>query len=222
MNDADDIARKPRTAVREGEVAGGSLRFRYREAGKGDAVLCLGGSVGFSPMRERLAERRRVVELMLPDAGLGANAAMVPAVSAAIAALGIDRFDLMAAGDGAALALLMALERPQDLRALALLGPMLFASNGQPGAGIAEEFLGRLGGLKVPSLAVFGTRDAVSPVEAARHYRERISACNLVFVYDAGHAMEEERPEAVAALIADFFERHDLFLVRSESDLIYP
>ena len=57
---------------------------------------------------------------------------------------------------------------------------------------------------------------------AARRYREHIPDCNLVFVYDAGQAMAEERPEAVASLVLDFLERHNLFLVRRESDLIFP
>jgi pimeloyl-ACP methyl ester carboxylesterase len=69
---------------------------------------------------------------------------------------------------------------------------------------------------------VFATAYAVSPVEAARHYKTRMPGCNLVYVYDAGSRMTEERPEAVASLIADFLERHDLFLVRRESDVIHP
>jgi hypothetical protein len=43
-----------------------------------------------------------------------------------------------------------------------------------------------------------------------------------MLVYDSDHDMEIERPEAIASLVLDFLERHDLFLVRRESDLIFP
>jgi pimeloyl-ACP methyl ester carboxylesterase len=222
MSAANEKAAAPHVTVSDGEVAGGGLRFRYREAGSGPVLICLGGAEHRSPMRALLAMRYRVVELLLPEAPSRPAPAMRRAISDAVAALGIARFDLIAQGAGAALALLLALDRPETVSALVLLGPTAMASNGAPAAGADEELISRFGELKVPSLAVFGTKDPLAPVEAGRHYRARIPACNLVFVYDAGQAMEEERPEAVAALLLDFLERHDLFLVRRDSDLIYP
>jgi pimeloyl-ACP methyl ester carboxylesterase len=222
MSGTDEKAAAPHVTVSDGEVAGGGLCFRYREAGSGPALICLDGAERRSPMRTLLAERHRVVELFLPAASWRPTPAMPNAISEAIAALGIARFDLVARGAGAAIALLLALERPESMGALVLLGPTAMASNGAPAGGADEELINRLGQLKVPSLAAFGTKDPFAPVEAGRHYRARIPACNLVFVYDAGQAMEEERPEAVAALLLDFLERHELFLVRRDSDLIYP
>jgi pimeloyl-ACP methyl ester carboxylesterase len=222
MSGADEKAAAPHVTVSEGEVAGGGLRFHYREVGSGPVLVCLDGAERRSSMRTLLAERHRVVELFLPHAASLPTSALRHAVSDAIAALGIARFDLIAQSAGAALALLLALDCPESVSALVVLGPTAMASNGAPAGGADEELIGRLGELKVPSLAVFGTKDPLAPVEAGRHYRARIPACNLVFVYDAGQAMEEERPEAVAALLLDFLERHDLFLVRRDSDLIYP
>jgi pimeloyl-ACP methyl ester carboxylesterase len=135
---------------------------------------------------------------------------------------GLERSDLLAHGPHATAALRLALEQPQAVRTLVLLAPRTIGRDGAPGDGADAALLERLPGVAVPSLAVFGTRDASAPPEAARHYRERIPGCNLVFVYDAGAAMMEERPEAVASLVLDFLERHDLFLVRRESDLIFP
>jgi pimeloyl-ACP methyl ester carboxylesterase len=213
MNDASE-----RAVMKEGEVFGGGQRFRYREAGTGSALVCLGGGQQRSPMHALLAERYRVVELLLPEiASLSRHA-----IGEALAALGIERFDLVAHGSSAAPALQLALEKPEAVSALALLGPTLIASNGEATHGADEVLAGRLGQLKTPILAVFGTKDTVAPAEAGRHYRARIPACNLVFVYDAGHAMEEERPEAVAALLFDFLERHEQFLVSRDSGLIYP
>ena len=211
-----DVASKA-VAMRESEIAGGGQRFRYREAGTGPVLLCLGGADRLSPMRALLAERHRVVELFLPDKPPSSRA-----IIEAVAALGIARFDLVATGGVDALGLSLALENPETVGALVLLGPTAIARHGEITCGADEALIGRLGALKVPSLAVFGTEDDVAPVEAGRHYRARIPGCNLVFLYDAGHAMEEGRPEALAALLLDFLERHDLFLVRRESDLIFP
>lgn len=222
MTVAEEKAAKPRVTIRTGEVMGGGLRFYYREAGAGPVVLCIGGGESFSPMRELLAERYRVIEFQLPDAMLPASPVTASAIGEAVAALGIERFDLLAHGAGAAVALGVALEHPTDVRALVLLGPTAIRSDGQAASDADAALVSRLGELKIPNLVVFGTKDPIAPAEAGRHYRSRIPTCNLMFVYDAGHAMEVERPEAVAALVFDFLERHDLFLVRRDSDLIYP
>jgi pimeloyl-ACP methyl ester carboxylesterase len=183
-----------------------------REAGDGEPLLCLGDIA--QGARALLSERRRLITLEPPKDA--------QAIAASLIALGIDRFDLLGQGASASLALRLALERPNSVRALVLLGPTAMARDGAPADGADATLLDRLGEIAVPSLALFGTRDALAPPETARHYRERIPACNLVFVYDASHAMAAERPEAVASLVLDFLERHDLFLVRRESDLIYP
>lgn len=191
-------------------IAAAGRTFRCREDGSGEALVWLGGAA-WSRTQALLAARHRVVAL--EPAGPAA------AVAAAAAALGIAQFDLVGEGAAAGDALRLALELPQAVRALVLLGPTIFARDG---SAADAALVGRLGELKPASLALFGTVDARAPVEAARHYRVRMPGCNLVFVYDAGHAMAEERPEAVAALVLDFLERHDLFLVRRESDLIHP
>ena len=37
--------------------------------------------------------------------------------------------------------------------------------------------------------------------------------CHLVFVYDAGHAISTDRPEAFTEVVADFLERHEAFVI---------
>jgi pimeloyl-ACP methyl ester carboxylesterase len=203
---------EPTIAIRSGELAGG---LRYREAGAGTPVLCLGGGERLSPMRERLVARHRVIELLTP-------ALPVPAIDQTITALGLERFDLIAHGAHATLALPLALERPKDVRALVLLAPTMLTLDGRCADDAHAAIVNRLSELKLPMLACFGTRDAIAPVETARHYRSHMPGCNLMLVYDSGHDMEIERPEAIASLVLDFLERHDLFLVRRESDLIFP
>jgi hypothetical protein len=43
-----------------------------------------------------------------------------------------------------------------------------------------------------------------------------------MFVYDAGPAIGAERPEALAFIALEFFERRDLFLVSRESGIVFP
>jgi len=129
-----------------------------------------------------------------------------------------ERFGVIAASDAAAAALALALERPEAVTALILVGPCLIGADGRA---TDETLVARLGGLKIPLLTIFGTKDRAAPPEAGRHYRERLATCNIMFVYDAGAAMADERPEAVAELAIDFLHRGDAFLVRQISDLLY-
>lgn len=131
---------------------------------------------------------------------------------------GGERFGVLADSDSAAAALALALDRPAAVTALILVGPRLIGADGRAAD---DALIARLGELKVPLLAIFGTKDQSAPPEAGRHYRERLANSNVVFIYDAGAAMADERPEAVAELAVDFLHRGDTFLVRQTSDLLY-
>jgi len=80
----------------------------------------------------------------------------------------------------------------------------------------------RVADLDVPVLALFGTEDRMIPPELAHLYREAMQNCHLVMVYDAAHAIDADRPEAVASVVDDFLDRHEMFLVRQKSGLIHP
>jgi pimeloyl-ACP methyl ester carboxylesterase len=138
-----------------------------------------------------------------------------------MATRGAARFSLVAEGDQAGLALLLALDHPQAVSSVILIAPTLITAQGRAAAPADEALVARLATLQAPLLALFGTKDTLAPPEAGRHYRDRLASCNVVFVYDAGHAMADERPEAVGELVTDFLHRRDLFLVRQESDLLY-
>jgi hypothetical protein len=43
-----------------------------------------------------------------------------------------------------------------------------------------------------------------------------------VFVYDAGHAIAAERPEALAGVVSDFLERRETFIVSQVNTMINP
>jgi pimeloyl-ACP methyl ester carboxylesterase len=205
-----EIAWHTRTATIDG------IRVPLREAGDGGAVLYLQPVDAPPRALDLIAARRRVVVLALPErvTALG--------LAEALATLGIEHCDVMGAGRLAALALRLKQAAPKQIGALVLLGPTLLAADGaatRPAdQGIADE----IGAAASPCLALFGTRDETVPIAAARHYRERIPDCNLVFVYDAGQAMADERPEAVASMVLDFLERQNRFLVRRNNDMIFP
>ena len=80
----------------------------------------------------------------------------------------------------------------------------------------------RMSGLAVPVLAVFGTRDTVIPPEIGHLYKDLIPEAHLVFVYDAGHAIAAERPEAFVEVVSDFLEREDAFVISRVKTVILP
>ena len=80
----------------------------------------------------------------------------------------------------------------------------------------------RMGGLTIPVLVVLGTRDGLIPPELGRIYKDLISDAHLVFVYDAGHAIASERPEAFFEVVGDFLERDDAFVISRTKTVLLP
>lgn len=85
-----------------------------------------------------------------------------------------------------------------------------------------RDLEGQLATMTVPTLVLFGTEDRVIPPEMGRIYREIVPSCHFVLIYDAGHDMDVERPEAIASVVSDFLERHEQFVVTRTSSLIHP
>jgi pimeloyl-ACP methyl ester carboxylesterase len=81
-------------------------------------------------------------------------------------------------------------------------------------AGLAE--------LDVPTLVLLGTEDQISRAELGDIYREMMPICQVVMIYDAAHAIDADRPEAVAAVMEDYLARQERFLVKEQSGLLYP
>ena len=76
--------------------------------------------------------------------------------------------------------------------------------------------------IETPTLVLFGTLDRVIPPEMGRHYKAAMPNCNLVLVYDAGHAIASERPDAFCEVVADFLERGEAFVISRSETLINP
>ena len=79
----------------------------------------------------------------------------------------------------------------------------------------------RLPDLGTPTLVLFGTLDAVIPPAMGRVYKELIPGAHLVYVYDAGHAISTERPEAFTEVVVDFLERHEAFVISRTPTVIH-
>lgn len=77
-------------------------------------------------------------------------------------------------------------------------------------------------GLEVPVLVIFGTEDRLIPPEIGRTYKQLLPNCHLLFVYDAGHAVAADRPEAFAEAVSDFLERHEQYVVTRRSSVLFP
>jgi pimeloyl-ACP methyl ester carboxylesterase len=84
------------------------------------------------------------------------------------------------------------------------------------------ELEARMPGIEVPVLVVLGTADPLFPPEIGREYARLLPRCHLVFLYDAAHAADADRPEAFAALVDDFLDRKGEFLVRNRPGAFYP
>lgn len=201
-------------------VAADGLALRYRAGGSGKPLVCLGdaGRFRLSRTHELLAASHRV--LLFEEPGRASRAEAAALLNRAVAALSLDRYDVMGHGTGAGLALAMALAERERLDAVVLTAPVAIPQAAEEGR--SDEFEAALAELRVPVLALFGTADRVTPTSAARRYRTVLPNCHVVMVYDAGHALEDERPEAAAAVIADFLERRESFIVSKESGLIHP
>jgi pimeloyl-ACP methyl ester carboxylesterase len=85
-----------------------------------------------------------------------------------------------------------------------------------------RDLEGRLEELPTPTLVLFGTLDAVIAPAMGRVYKELMPSCHLVFVYDAGHGISTERPEAFAEVVHDFLDRHEAFVISQTPTVIHP
>ena len=155
--------------------------------------------------RARLAARFRVVAV---DAREPAGA-----VLHALDGAGVSAFNLLATA-GASRAV-PALARAAGGRLLAL----ALESPDAPGA---DEARGADEAPAAPALVVLGTRDTDAAQRAGQDWVDRLPGSHLVYVYDAGHAVAGERPEAFAEVVADFLERHDAFVISRATTVIHP
>jgi 4,5:9,10-diseco-3-hydroxy-5,9,17-trioxoandrosta-1(10),2-diene-4-oate hydrolase len=119
------------------------------------------------------------------------------------------------------------LAHPEHARGLPSVDPAIVAQEQAliqrlTGGGHDAEAERRLGEIPCATLVLFGSEDKMVAPEAARLYRERIPNSNIAFVYDAGHLIEAERPEALINAVSDYVELRETFIVGRQTGLINP
>jgi pimeloyl-ACP methyl ester carboxylesterase len=230
------------TGFSERFVEADGFRIRYWEAGQGTPVVYLHGAGGprLTPAQDLLARQFRVVVFEMPGFGdspentrTRTTGDLAATMAEAVEKLGIDTFNLIGCSFGGTTALWLALEAPERVLALVLEAPAAFRHD-PPVASphpLVQRLRGpdrdpdlerRLGTLTTPTLVLFGTRDDVIAPAMGRVYKELLPNGHLVFVYDAGHGISTDRPEAYADVVADFLERHEAFVVSRAQTVIHP
>jgi pimeloyl-ACP methyl ester carboxylesterase len=202
---------------KEAFVEAGGFRIRYLAGGSGHPIVFLhgGDGLGLSPALDVLTQRFRVIAFEIPENQSSAAVEdLARGMNAAVTALGIERYSLMGTSFGSQVALWMAILRPDAVEAIVLSAPAAPPRDESFAKGAAE--------LTQPVLVLFGTVDASAPPEGAHLYRRLLQNCHITLVYNAGHAIDVDRPEAFASLVGDFLTRKEQFVVRETTALIYP
>jgi pimeloyl-ACP methyl ester carboxylesterase len=192
-------------------ISVGGNDLRYTDTGLGNAVLLL-QQVPNRSIADQLAVNFRVIDVELRD---GKVSQVAQVLSALPAHLRVSKYSVIAESDLASAAVAHAIESGDSVEALVLIAPKSGVSNGASADLTLEE-------VKAPTLVLYGTRDLVVTPETGRIFARRIKKCFYTLVYDAGHDIATDRPQALCAVVSDFLEHREKFVVRHESSVINP
>jgi fermentation-respiration switch protein FrsA (DUF1100 family) len=117
-------------------------------------------------------------------------------------------YALVASRSTGELAIALATTYGSDVASLALLSPNMSAD--------------AVAGLEMPVMVVLGTDDDVVPTTIGRTFVEANPELYLMFVYKAGHLVEQDRPEAIANLLSRFVLQGREWLVNREDTRLAP
>jgi len=174
------------------------------DAGQGAAVAILRAGNTPSKAAEVLAKDFRVLSYMVS----GKTSAAVDELAALLGAK-VNEIAVVADAASAATAMALAVAHADLVKTVALVSP------------VAVD-IGDLSGLKTPVLALFGAAESTRAPGAPRSFCRAIPNCQLLYVYDASGALDDARPEAVAAALHDFVVRREKFIVNARHNRLYP
>ena len=199
----------------------GGETIRYWEAGAGEVVVILdGGGAGMAKLQDALAGKYRVIRL--EPHGTGTSKDVASLMVQAVREITSGKITLIAASGSANAAIWHALEATQVVEALVLISPVAVLPAGEADGGGDASLEIRMGEIECATLVVFGLNDRTMAPEAAGVYKASISNCHVSLVYDAGHNIMADRPEALIDVVSDFVERGEAFIVAWHSGLIHP
>jgi pimeloyl-ACP methyl ester carboxylesterase len=180
------------------------------DVGQGAVIVSLRGEgAAVSKAAPILAHEFRVLSFAVASSSATEAA---DELAEALGRLGVTAAAIMAASATTNAALSLMAAHPQLVQSLALLAP----------PALDDAIAGRLSDSKTPVLALFGTRDTARPQDAARKFCRSIPHCSLMYVFDADRALDDERPEAVAAALREFAVKREKFIVTGKSGRLYP
>jgi pimeloyl-ACP methyl ester carboxylesterase len=188
--------------------------LRCLEAGRGEVVVVLHGEADIAPtaLETMLSQKFRVIALECPGFAMQTPHEAARLIARVAGNLDLERYSLIASTSAAAAALCHVLEAAAQVEALVLVSP----------SGPIGDLEARLGDIKVATLVLVGTRDKPAASSAARLIADRSPDGYFMVVYDAGQAMENERPDALYEVIADFIERRGRFVLERQESALSP
>jgi len=134
--------------------------------------------------------------------------------------LGLTRYCLIGEAELAAAAIAHAIDFAERVEALILVAPApSLTASGETSAGAGADL--RLEDIQTPTLVLFGTRDEMG-CKAGRSYARRIASCFYTLVYDSGPDIAGDRPQALYAVVRDFLEHRERFVLGQESSALNP
>jgi pimeloyl-ACP methyl ester carboxylesterase len=171
--------------------------MQHRVVGEGPPLVYLrpGGGIDAAEVIAGLAVAHRVIvpsELPADAAELIVNVAGEPC-------------DVVGSGAGAVVAARLTIARPELVQHLVLAGPPFTVP-------ADDEVLAALAAIERLVLVLQGTRSGFPPA-AVQELRRRARSAFLVYVWDAGDALEADQPARVLALIDGFLKRSESFIV---------
>src|SRR5579885_1802587 len=225
----------------------GALELAYETEGEGDPLLLLmglgGEHHGWDLVRPELVRRHRLVLLDNRDAG-ASDEATGPYAIADMAAdalgvmdqLGIERFHVLGASMGGAIAQQVVLQAPYRVGAMVLVATwartdgflraifegwrrlaervpaeeLLAAFRRQIAACLAHDTLDLLPILRTPTLVLAGEDDILTPPRYGRALAAALVTAEVMLVPGSGHACFLETPRAVAERALRFLARHPI------------
>jgi len=227
MSTATQRVSEPEVTFTEHFAQTDGSRIRYLEAGQRNSVVVLHGGNGLttSPLATLLARHFRVLVFEIPNFDHSSLRKVAQTLTQAATATGVDHYVLVSMSTRASLALWQAIESPEHIDGLVLISPFALLPEGRTdtsGPNSDTELEARLADLQTLTLVLLGTNDKSLPPDMGQRYVERIPNCYYLLVYDAGHAIEAERPEALFSAVRDFVERRGAFIVERNNTAINP
>ncbi len=82
------------------------------------------------------------------------------------------------------------------------------------GKAFDDELAKPLGSIRARTLVLMGTLDKIIPAQSGQLLKASLPHAHLTYIWDAAHALEFEQPKRVSAIVLDFLDRGESFLVR--------